>query len=118
MAVPLSVLKKRRDFLRVQASPVKVVTKGLILCADVQDASVQSRVGYTVTKNVGNSVERNRVRRRLRALVQSVMPPFLDMPADFVLIGRKATLEREFTSLEKDLKYALHTFKKNARQAA
>ena len=125
MSRHITTLKKRKDFLRVQNTTTKVPTKGLVLCMSVPECQSEHpqkelalQVGYTVTKTVGNSVVRNRAKRRLRALVQEVFPSFSHVAADYVLIGRKATLERDYEGLKKDLRYALHTLHKQIAKAA
>ncbi len=65
------------------------------------------QVGFTVTKRVGNAVIRNRVRRRLRAAAAEVIPHVAAPDADYVLIGRKATLKRPYGELVGDLEAAL-----------
>lgn len=65
-----------------------------------------ARLGFTVTKKVGNAVVRNRVRRRLRAAARLVLK---DRPAsgvDLVLIGRAATIACPFATLTGDLERA------------
>ena len=54
------------------------------------------RVGFTVTKKVGNAVVRNRVKRRLRAVAAEVFPRLGRAGTDYVVIGRLATLTRPF----------------------
>ncbi len=66
------------------------------------------RVGFTVSRKVGNAVARNRARRRLRAAVDRVMPTRARPGYDFVVIGRAGTLTRPFDSLVGDLTTALH----------
>jgi ribonuclease P protein component len=65
------------------------------------------RVGFTVSRKVGNAVARNRARRRLRAAAERIMPVHAKTGHDFVLVGRVATLERPFTALVVDLETAL-----------
>lgn len=65
------------------------------------------RVGFTVSRKVGNAVQRNRARRRLCAAVERVMPAHAKGGFDFVVIGRKRTLRRPFTALIADLETAL-----------
>ena len=65
------------------------------------------RVGFTVSRKVGNAVQRNRARRRLSAAVERVMPTHAMGGFDFVVIGRKRTLRRPFTALLADLETAL-----------
>ena len=71
------------------------------------------RVGFTVTKKVGNSVIRNRVRRRLRAVADEVLPVIVTCGLDLVIIGRAGTIKRPYLALVKDLKTALKKLKAN-----
>ena len=60
------------------------------------------RVGFTVSKKVGNAVERNRVRRRLREVVRLAPPAPMRPGHDYVLIGRRAALDLPFERLIED----------------
>lgn len=64
-------------------------------------------IGFTASKKVGNAVARNRAKRRLRAAVAAVMPSRAATDHDYVLIGRKATLQRPYQDLLADLVRAL-----------
>ena len=61
------------------------------------------RVGFTVTKKVGNAVVRNRIKRRLRAVAQEIIPEYAENGWDLVLIGRNATKDRKYEDLRQDL---------------
>ena len=65
------------------------------------------RVGFTVSKKVGNSAERNRVRRRLREMVRLSTPAAMQPGYDYVLIGRRAALNLPFDRLIEDFARAL-----------
>jgi len=65
------------------------------------------RVGFTVSRKVGNAVARNRARRRLRAAVDKVLPRHGENGHDYVVIGRQGTLGRPFRALVDDLETAL-----------
>ena len=65
------------------------------------------RVGFTVTKKIGNAVVRNRMKRRFRALVRDIFPAAAIPGADHVLIGRSNGIERDFASLAAELRKAL-----------
>jgi ribonuclease P protein component len=73
------------------------------------------RVGFTVTKKVGNSVIRNRVRRRLRAVADKVLVDTAASGMDLVIIGRVGTIKRPYMALIKDLKTALKKLKVDKR---
>ena len=66
----------------------------------------QARFGLTVTKKVGNSPVRNRIRRRLReALRLAALEARADH--DYVLVARFEALSRPFDQLKQDLARAL-----------
>ncbi|PAX09755.1 ribonuclease P protein component [Sphingomonas lenta] len=71
------------------------------------DDSSEMRVGYTVTKKIGNAVVRNRMKRRLRALARELLPVEGLPGADHVLIGREGGIERDFAQLRTELSKAL-----------
>ena len=65
------------------------------------------RVGYTVTKKIGNAVVRNRMKRRFRSLVRDIFPTQAIVGADHVLIGRSTGIERDYATLASELQRAL-----------
>lgn len=71
------------------------------------DGSETMRVGYTVTKKIGNAVVRNRMKRRLRELARAILPVEGVAGADHVLIGRMGGIERDFGLLGRELSKAL-----------
>ena len=111
-------LKTRRQFLHVAGSGRKWVARGLILqvcphdgddatSGDSKDGAPDVRVGFTVSRKVGGAVVRNRARRRLRAAAEHVMPGQAAGGRDYVLIGRRTTIDRPFDELVADLETAL-----------
>ena len=80
---------------------------GFVLQRRDRDDDRPARVGYTVTKRVGNAVERNRVRRRLREVVRLAAAPPVRVGSDYVLVGRRAALHLPFGQLIEDLSGAL-----------
>jgi ribonuclease P protein component len=72
-------------------------------------------IGFTVTKQTGNSPERNRIRRRLRAAVKACGSAFQPQH-DYVLVGRREALSIDFGRLVHELGGAIpkvHARKKN-----
>jgi len=77
----------------------------LVLAREDDDPTM--RVGFTVTKKIGNAVVRNRMKRRFRALARETLPELGIPGADHVLIGRAGGMERDYASLTSELKRAL-----------
>ena len=65
------------------------------------------RLGLTVPRAVGGSVERNRIRRRLREAVRLSAGEAASPGTDYVLIGRRAALTLPFDRLIDDLRTGL-----------
>lgn len=62
-----------------------------------------ARVGYTVTKKVGNAVVRNRVRRRLKEAVRIHGAGDMARGNDYVIVGREDVLAAPFEQLKAEL---------------
>lgn len=78
----------------------------------IEGLALDPRVGFTVTKKVGNAVVRNRVRRRMREALRQANPELFQNGHDYVLVGRKEALSIEFNTLCADIE---STLKKLAR---
>lgn len=102
-------LKRRADFLKATARGRRFATPGLVLqmVARADDPAGPVRVGFTVSRKVGNAVQRNRARRRLKAAAEQVLPRAGLPGHDYVVIGRLGTLSRPFALLVADLEQAL-----------
>ena len=79
----------------------------VLLMRQRDDGDEAIRIGFTVTRKIGNAVVRNRMKRRLRALARDVMPVQGVRGADHVLIGRAGGVERDFAALRAELTKAL-----------
>jgi ribonuclease P protein component len=99
-------LRQRADFLAA-ASGRKIATAAFVLQARVRAATGPVRVGFTVSKKVGTAVERNRVRRRLKDLIKRTAEGRLLCGHDYVLVGRRAALQRPFDRMVEELESAL-----------
>jgi ribonuclease P protein component len=106
----LQRLRRRAEFLKVAASGRKWVTPGLIVQVDNPpplDRPDAVRYGLTASRKVGGAVERNRARRRLRAVASEVLPARALAGRAYVLIARRGTLTRPHAALVNDLESAL-----------
>lgn len=129
-------LKKRPEFLRVRGGH-RFTAKSFVLegkrrppvdaATDADSASTVhtaprtgrdasraiARFGFTITKKVGGAVERNRMRRRLKAALTDLsgeaLPDF-----DYVVVARRQALEQPFDQLKADLSAGLRHISRGA----
>lgn len=88
MTITITTLKNRSDFLRLRRGK-KSVTPYFIMRSAPADVPLgdAARVGYTVTTQCGNAVVRNRIKRRLRAVVRELFPSLAEPGQDYILVA-------------------------------
>ncbi len=99
-------LRRRADFLAV-ADGARASGPAFVVQLRPREDSGPIRVGFTVTKKNGTATERNRIRRRLRELVKRLDVITMRPHSDYVLVGRRAALTRDFSAMIEDLRGAL-----------
>ena len=99
-------LRQRADFLAV-ANGARANSAAFVVQGRCRDDDGPIRIGFTVTKKNGTATERNRIRRRLRELVKRLDVIPMRPHHDYVLVGRRAALHRDFTTMLDDLRQAL-----------
>jgi ribonuclease P protein component len=95
-------LLKRAEFLAVRRGEKRRGRLFLVEVLDRGDGGI-ARVGYTVTKKVGNAVVRNRIRRRLKEAVRTHAADDMAPGSDYVIVGREDLLSAPFNSLKAEL---------------
>lgn len=99
---PPARLKNRAEFLAVRRGEKR---RGPLFLLEVLERGddAPARVGFTVTKKVGNAVVRNRVRRRLKEAVRIHAGGDMATGSDYVIVGRRDVLGVAFDDLVREL---------------
>ena len=99
-------LKKRPDFLA--CARASACARGAVLVqARARDDGPLVRAGFTATKRIGGSVQRNRAKRRLREAARLLLPQLARPGCDYVFIARSGVTTRPWPRLLDDVKSAL-----------
>jgi ribonuclease P protein component len=85
------------------------VTEGSVACSTL-------RVGFTVGKILGGSVERNRIKRRMREAVRTSWPS-VEAPVDVVFHPRRSVLEMPYSQVAAEVARGLQLAVQRAREA-
>ena len=100
-------IKKRPDFLKAAKAPALARGAVFMQMRPRHDDDPLIRVGFTATKKIGGSVERNRAKRRLREAARLLLPLHGRPSCDYVFIARGGTGQRAWGRLLDDVKTAL-----------
>jgi ribonuclease P protein component len=93
------MMTKRSDF-QAMKNGVRYRGPFFLLAAKANGLEI-ARIGYTVTKKQGNSVQRNRMKRRLRALVHAEQTAFRS-GLDYVFLASSDLLNAPFATLKSE----------------
>ena len=112
-------LKRRAEFQRV-ARGRRAGAEAFTLQSNRRDeaeGTARPRVGFTVSKKVGDAVERNRVRRRLKEALRRADSVAPAPDHDYVLLARREALTRPFAALIADIERAFAQLSRPERPA-
>ena len=97
-----SRLRKHADFQIVYKEGKKRFSGNVTVFYRERGDDAGPRIGFTVGKVLGGAVERNRIRRRLRAVARRCLR-LLTGPVDVVMHPRKSVLNLEFAKLDSEV---------------
>jgi ribonuclease P protein component len=93
-------LKASADFQRIAKAGRRWTGSAFIMQAlKTEDKESPFRIGFTVSRRVGNAVQRNRAKRRLREMVRLFLKTQQPLGHDMVLIAKTAAGSMDFTAM-------------------
>ncbi|HEV7676242.1 MAG TPA: ribonuclease P protein component [Candidatus Angelobacter sp.] len=95
-------LLKHADFQVVYKQGRKHFSGNMMVFYRDSENTAAPRVGFTVGKVLGGAVDRNRIRRRMRAAVRNHLRELV-RPLDLVLHPRKSVLTLKFAQLDAEI---------------
>ena len=114
-------LRKHADYQHAYPRSRRLSTKHFTYFLSLRPPTRRSetpgpRIGLTVPKALGKAHDRNRIKRRCRALIHAHLA-LLTAPADLILHPRRTVLTAPFADLSRDLATLLRTAQKSITQS-
>ena len=96
-------LKKSWEFKHVYRHGKTLVTRNAVLyfCTNKRN---ENRLGFSISKKVGNSVERHRIKRIYREAFNHIHDT-IRQGYDFILVARKPAVEMDYHRAKEELQY-------------
>lgn len=95
-------LRRYADFARLRRHGRRIATKSLNLyLGDAREGDASSLVGITVSKSIGRAVVRNKLRRRVSAILRELLPSQQRMRV--LVVARPDASALTFTDLRAEL---------------
>ena len=129
-APPTYRLRKHADYQRVYKAGRKQWAREIAYFSTLRrpnspeaqrSETTGPRVGLTVPRALGKAVDRNRIKRRLRVLVREALGLLGGLPVDVILHPKRAVLEADFPSLQREMRHifkSVHSRHRSAQVAA
>jgi ribonuclease P protein component len=109
-------LRKRRQFLNLSRTGSKTQSAHFVVISNANDAK-ESRLGITVSGKVGNSVVRNRIKRKVREFFRRHRAE-LPKSTDCLIIARSGAAALPGERIAAELEQALMPPSRRARRPA
>ena len=110
----LITIKKRSDFVRSNKFSKKIYTPYFIIQKlEANKIDNIPRFGFTITKKIGSSVVRNKIKRRLKSIISELFKykdKYFDLGFNYILICKKEIVKVSYDDLENEL---MDKFKSN-----
>lgn len=103
-------LRKNTEFNEVYKKGRNYWNRNLVIYVYNRNDKKNSKIGYTITKKIGNAVTRNKIRRRMKEIVR-VKFPYIKDEYDIIFIPKKNIVDISYKQLESAVDHILRISK-------
>ena len=104
-----NIVKKKQDFDRIIGKKEGKATKYFIINCEDQEEKI-AKFGITFVKNIGNAVTRNKLKRRIKAIIDN-NESIYEKNKNYIIIAKKEAIELSYKELEQELILAFNKLK-------
>ncbi|MBQ2510212.1 MAG: ribonuclease P protein component [Erysipelotrichaceae bacterium] len=94
-------IRKNEEFSRIIGKRHSLASDSFIVYSDLRKED-HARAGISVSKKLGDAVERNRIKRQVREMIRSIVD-FDSCPIDLIVIVRNGYLSKAFKDNKNNL---------------
>ena len=109
----LYIVKNQRDFDRIIKESRYRKSKNLVIYYEKNEFPYD-RFGISVGKKIGNAVNRNKYKRKLRAIIDNYKKLYVNSQ-DYIIILRGIAKEKEYNELEKEFLQLMDNIRKDIK---
>ncbi len=96
-----NIVKKSKDYDRIIKKKQGLKNKYFIINKEPNKENIP-KFGITFTKNIGNAVTRNKLKRRIKSIIDNNKNIY-NHNQTYIIIAKKTALDLKYQELEKEL---------------
>ena len=103
----LITIKKRSEFIKSNKFSKKIYTPNFIIQKiETNKTDKIPYFGFTITKKIGSAIVRNKIKRRLKAIIKELLKckdKYFDLSFNYILICKKEIVKVSYDDLRNEL---------------
>lgn len=107
----LYIVKNQRDFDRIIEKNIVRKNKSYVIYREANSLPYD-RFGISVGKRIGNAVNRNKHKRKLRAIIDNYKKLYVNSQ-DYIIILRGSAKDKEYQELNQDFLFLMNNIRKD-----